>query len=101
MRLGVQSLASLSWLRIHCCRGCVGCRRHSDLVLLQLWCRPAAVALIRPPSLGPPYAPGATLKKGQKRQNETKILEYQHRVGEKRKGQINIIFKRLKCAAVL
>ena len=34
MRLRVQSLASLSGLRIWCCR--------------ELWCRPVAVALIQP-----------------------------------------------------
>ena len=30
----------------------VGCRHCSDLVLLWLWCRPAATALIGNPSLG-------------------------------------------------
>ena len=42
----VQSLASLSGLRI---RGCsVGCRRSLDPALLCLWCRLAAIAPIRP-----------------------------------------------------
>ena len=27
---------------------CVGCRQGSDLALLWLWCRPAAIALIQP-----------------------------------------------------
>ena len=33
-----------------------------DLALLWLWCRPAAVALIRPLAWEPPYATGASLK---------------------------------------
>ena len=40
----------------------VGCRRGSDLALLWLWCRRAAVALIGPLALEPPYATGADLK---------------------------------------
>ena len=43
----------------------VGCRRGSDPVLLWLWCRPAAVALIEPLAWEPPYADeeGATERK--------------------------------------
>ena len=41
----------------------VGCRRGLDLVLLGLWRRLAAVALIRPLAWEPPYAIGAALKK--------------------------------------
>ena len=37
----------------------VGLIQASDLVLLRLWCRPAAVALVRP--WEPPYAPGTAL----------------------------------------
>ena len=33
-----------------------------DPVLLWLWCRLAAAALIRPPAWEPPYAEGAALK---------------------------------------
>ena len=39
----------------------VGCRCNSDPVLLWLWCRPAAVALIGPLAREPPYAKGAAL----------------------------------------
>ena len=46
----------------------VGRRCGSDLVLLWLWCRPAATALIRPLAWEPPYAAGAALK-GQKKKN--------------------------------
>ena len=43
---------------------CGGCQRlRSDLMLLWLWCRPAAVALIGPQAWEPPYAVGAALKK--------------------------------------
>ena len=41
----------------------VGHRRGSDLVLLWLWCRPAATALIRPLVWEPLCAAGAALKK--------------------------------------
>jgi len=46
----------------------VGHRSGSDQVLLWLWCRLAAVALIRPLAWETPYAMGAALKK----QNKTK-----------------------------
>ena len=52
IRMQVQSLASLSGLRIQrCC---------------ELWCRPADTALIRPLAWKPPYATGVRLKKRQK-----------------------------------
>ena len=37
-----------------------------DLVLLWLWCRPAATALIRPLAWEPPYAVGAALEKAKR-----------------------------------
>ena len=43
----------------------VGCRHGLDLVLLWLWHRPAATALIGSLAWEPPYAKGAALK-GQK-----------------------------------
>ena len=36
----------------------VGCRFGSDSALLWLWCRPAAIAPIRPLAREPPYADG-------------------------------------------
>ena len=42
----------------------VGRRRGSDLVLLWLWCRLAATALIRALAWEPPYAAGVALEKG-------------------------------------
>ena len=60
--LQVRSLASLIGLRIRCCRG-AGCRCGSDPVLLGLWCRLWATALIRPLAWETPYALGAALKR--------------------------------------
>ena len=45
----------------------VGHRCSSDLVLLWLWCSPAAIALIGPLAWEPPYAKGATLKDRRKK----------------------------------
>ena len=39
----------------------IGCRHGSDPELL--WCRPAAIAQIRPLTWEPPYAVGAALKR--------------------------------------
>ena len=50
--------------------GGVGHRHSSDLVLLWLWHRPAAVALIGLLTWEPLYATGAALKK-QKQTNKT------------------------------
>ena len=63
MRLQVPSLASLSGLGILHCHE-LWCRSQtvSDLVLLWLQYRPAAVAPIRPLAWESPYAMGATLK---------------------------------------
>ena len=67
----VQSLASLSGLRIRCCHGCGVGRRHGlDLAWLWLWHMLATVALIQPLSGELPYARGAALKS--KKQNKTK-----------------------------
>ena len=49
MRMGVRFLASIIGLRIRHCR--------------ELWCRPAATALIRPLAWEPPYALDAALKR--------------------------------------
>ena len=47
------------------------CRCGLDLVLLWLWCRPAAAALIRPLAAGElPYAAGAALKKEKKKERK-------------------------------
>ena len=64
VRLRVRSLASLSGLRIQCCRSCgVGHRCGSDPELLWLWRRLAATAPTGPLAWEPPYAAGAALEK--------------------------------------
>ena len=55
----------------------VGLRCGSDPALLLLWCRPAAVALIRPLAWEPPYAMDSALKR-QKMMGKKKKKEYMH-----------------------
>ena len=50
----------------------VGHRPGSDLALLWLWHRPAAVAPIQPLAWEPPYAVGAALKKTRKKKEKRK-----------------------------
>ena len=52
----------------------VGRRCGSDLVLLWLWCRPAAAAPIRPLAWEPPYVTGAALKGQKDKKKKKKIL---------------------------
>ena len=60
----VQTLASLSGSgSVIAVSYGVGHRCGSNLALLWLWCRPAAVALIRPLAWEPPHAAGAALEK--------------------------------------
>ena len=54
----------------------VGHRRSSDPALLWLWCRPAAVAPIRPLAWEPPYAAGVALEKDKK--TKKKSIKYLH-----------------------
>ena len=61
MRLWVQSLASLSGLRIWSC--------------CELWCRPAAVAPIWPLAWELPYATGAALKRKENNNFKNKIID--------------------------
>ena len=48
----------------------VGCRRGLDHMLLWLWCRLAAAALITPLAWEPPYAEGAALEKAKRQKKE-------------------------------
>ena len=48
----------------------IGRRLGSDLMLLWLWCRPAAVALIGPLAWEPLYAMGAALKRQNKKNKQ-------------------------------
>ena len=63
MRIWVQSLASLSRVRIQHCMSCGVARKPgSDYALLWLWHRPEATAPILSLAWKPPYAMGVTLK---------------------------------------
>ena len=50
-----------------------GCRCGSDLVLLWLWHRPAATALIQSLAWKPPYALSAALKRQKNKKNKKKL----------------------------
>ena len=53
-----------------------GRRLSSDLMLLWLWCRPAAAALIRPLAGEPPCAVGVALKRQEKKKKvQLRILK--------------------------
>ena len=52
---------------------CVVLRHGSVLVLLWLWCRPAAAAPIRPLAWEPPYAVGAAFKRQKKKKKSEGI----------------------------
>ena len=51
----------------------VGRRCGLDSKLLWLWCRPAAVAPIKPLAWEPPYASGAALKKKKEKTEKQKL----------------------------
>ena len=53
----------------------VGCRHGSDLTLLWLWCRLAAIAPIGPLAWEPPYAVGVALKRQKKKRKEGRKKE--------------------------
>ena len=77
MRLWVQSLASLSGLRIwHCRERELWCRLQPQLrthiAVAVAWAGGAA-ALIRPLAWEPPYTVGAALKRTKKKKKEKKI----------------------------
>ena len=81
MRMWVRSLTSLSGLKIQRCRE-LWCTLQmwcgSDLALLWPWCRPAAVALIRPLAWELPQAAGAALKSKTKPKKQHKIDKQQN-----------------------
>ena len=56
----------------------MGRRCSSDLALLWLWRRPAAVAPIRPPAWEPPYAVGAILERQKKTTTTKKLNKERH-----------------------
>ena len=70
-RTWVQSLVSLSGLRIWPCQRCgIGRRCGSGPALLWLWHRPAATAQIGPLAWELPYAAGGALKRKRKKERK-------------------------------
>ena len=67
-----------------------GHRRGLDPVLLWLWCRPVATALIRPLAWEPPYAAGAALEKAKKKRKDKGEEFYTVEVGRKCKKIIRM-----------
>ena len=53
----------------------VGHRRASDLALLRLWCKLAALARIRPLAWEPPYAAGLALKRQRQKKKKKKKVK--------------------------
>ena len=80
MRLQVPSLALLTGLKIRRCPvSCgVGSTHGLDLVLLWLWCRPAAVAPIGPLAWELSYPVGAALTSKTKTKQNKKTTKYWH-----------------------
>ena len=58
----------------------IGRRRGSDLVLLWLWCRPAATAPTGPLAWEPPYAVGLALKIQKRKKKEIGTWELNKKV---------------------
>ena len=73
-------------------RGVV-CRCGSYPVLLWLWGRPVATALIRPLARGPPYAMGVALEKvkRQKKKQKTKPKQKKNLILEGKEEQTLLI----------
>ena len=77
----------------------VGHRRGSDLALLWLWCRPAAVAPIQPLAWEPPYAVGAAqeiAKKPKKKKKKKKKKKTQAKKNKKKKKKKKIKKRKIK-----
>ena len=72
-KMWVRSLAfSVHWGSGVAANYGIGCRWGSELVLLWLWCRPAATALIPPLALELPYAADMSLKRKTKQSKTNK-----------------------------
>ena len=73
MRLQVQSLASISGLRIRRCHELwCGSQTRLRSGVAWLWCRPAATAPIRPVAWEPPHAAGVALEKAERPKKKKK-----------------------------
>ena len=94
MRMQVQSLTLLSAWGSGVAVSCgVGQRHGSDPVLLWLWCRPMATALICPLAREPPYAADAALKKQKNKKKKKKKKKGQARIPGEEKKKLNWVLK--------
>ena len=75
MSLRARPLASISGIAVS--YG-VGCRRSLNLLWLWLWCRPVAIAPIRPLAWEPPYAVRAALEKTKDKKKKKKKRKFIH-----------------------
>ena len=67
----------------------VGHRHSSDLALLWLWHKPAAVALIRPLAWEPPHVIGAALRQKTKDRKKKKLQQlYQQNTMETERAEL-------------
>ena len=69
-------------------------------MLLWLWCRPAAIAPIRPPALEPPYATEVALEMAKQNKTKTKIYIYiytnnSYNSATKKQPRVHIVAQRL------
>ena len=79
MRMQVQSLVSLSGLRIRHCHECgIGRRQGLDSELLWLWCRPVATAPIPPLAWQLPHATPTALKRKKKTSGQATAFKEPH-----------------------
>ena len=81
----------------------VGCRRGSDSVLLWLWRRSAATALIRPLAWEPPYAMGVAQEMAKRQKTKTKTKTQTQFIciigipdGEEKEKGVENIFEEIK-----
>ena len=61
-----------------------------DPAWLWLWCKPAAVAPIRPPAWEPPHAMGVALKTKNKKKDETRKAAYEPPAGSTQPLSVSI-----------
>ena len=96
MKMWVWSLASISGVRSqHCLNYGKGHGYGSDLVLLWLWCRLAAVALIQPLAWEFPYATGEVALRKKKDKKKIFMKQYNLQFKSSPKGTTKIFFSRL------
>ena len=67
----------------------MGCRCGLDPVLLWLWHRPAATALIQPLAWEPPYAVGAALEMSKRQKKKEENVKGRHDIEMEKKIKLD------------